>query len=163
MGARRGAIDAWEKRLLANRIMTQDAGWYTDNGKYRRAVTLLFQEWEKGREEVSLEAQKAVEATPPCDVEGKGGQGAASAAASGGGQGQVLHAKVSGVDEGSAATEDGALQDVAALHAKFFQDPNFQGRKGKFAGVDAFDAGIERQVHPRRRPHPSLCSGVCAG
>jgi len=36
LGARRGAIDAWERGLLANRMLTQDAGWYTDNGKYEQ-------------------------------------------------------------------------------------------------------------------------------
>jgi hypothetical protein len=49
---------------------------------------------------------------------------------------------------GSGAMADGVLDDVAALHSKFFQDPNFKGRKGKFAGVDGFDAGIESQVRP---------------
>jgi hypothetical protein len=54
LGARRGAIDAWEKGLLANMMLTQDAGWYTDNGKYRQVVALVFKEWESGREKVRL-------------------------------------------------------------------------------------------------------------
>ena len=123
LGVRRGAIDAWEKELLANRMLTQDAGWYTDNGKYRQLVALVFGEWNKGQKEVCRGARKTVEAQPRGGEEGKEGQA-----------------------EGNAGS--GAMEDVAALHSKFFQDPTFGGRKGKFADVDAFDAGIERQVRP---------------
>ena len=148
LGARRAAIDAWEKELRANRMLTQDAEWYTDNGKYRQVVALVFGEWNKGQKEVCQEAKKTVEVQPRGGEEGKGGQASESAMAGGGGQGQVPQARMSVADGGSGATDDGGLPDVAALHAKFFQDPNFQGRKGKFADVDAFDAGIERQVRP---------------
>ena len=67
-------------------MLTQDAEWYTDNGKYRQVVTLVFQEWEKGRDEVCQEARKAVDDPLRSWVEAKGGQGGASAAASGGGR-----------------------------------------------------------------------------
>jgi len=165
LGARRGAIDAWERGLLENMMLTQDSGWYTDNGKYRQVVTLVFEEWEKGRDEVCQEARKAVKAQPR-GVEGKEGQGGDSASV--GGQAQAPHAKISVEDEGtsgSGALEDGVLDDVAALHSKFFQDPNFTGRKGKFAGVDAFDAGIDRLVRPEEGRTqvcvPSFERGVC--
>ena len=86
LGARRGAIDAWEKGLLANRMLTQDAQWYTDNGKYRQVVALVFGEWNKGQKEVCQGARKTVEAQPRGGEGGKGGKAGESAMAGGGGR-----------------------------------------------------------------------------
>jgi hypothetical protein len=164
--ARRGAIDSWEKGLLADSMLTQDAGWYTDNGKYRQVVELVFGEWKKGQEGVCQGGWKAVEAQPRGAVGGEGGQGAESAAGGEGRQGQAPHAETCVEGEGTAgsgAMEDGGRHEVAALHSKFSQDPAWE-RKGKFAGVDAFDAGIERQVRRNRESqHSSQWSVVWEG
>ena len=138
LGARRGAIDAWGQGLLAKSMLTQDAGWYTDNGKYRQVVTLVFNEWQSGREKARLPGAIIAEKQTRAGGEEKGEVSAAGTSARGGGK-----------------VADVAGNDVAALHSKFFQDPTTF--KGKFGGVDAFDAGIEKQVRPRtRRQHLSL-------
>jgi len=141
---RRGAIDAWEQGLLANLMLRQDAGWYTDNSKYRQAVKLVFEAWLSGRDKVHRPGGIVVEKQTHAGGEEKGEVSAAGTSADGWLRG--LFREVAEV----------AGNEVAALHSKFFQDP--QTFKGTFGGVDAFDAGIERQVRPGvATPKSVLC------
>ena len=143
LGARRGAIDAWEQGLLANLMLKQDAEWYTDNGKYRQAVKLIFEAWRSGRDKVRLPGVIVVEKRTHVGEE-KGKVSAAGNSAEEGVRGLFWE------------VEEVAGNEVAALHSKFFQDP--QTFKGTFGGVDAFDAGIERQVPSgKATPKAVLC------
>jgi len=146
LGARRAAIDAWEQGLLANLMLKQDAGWYTDNGKYRQVVALLFNEWHSGREKVRVPGGMVVEKQTHAGGEEQGGVSAAGTSA---------RVEVRGLFREVAEI---AGNEVAALHSKFFQDP--QTFKGTFGGVDAFDAGIERQVRPEKATPKSVHCGL---
>jgi hypothetical protein len=134
LGARRGAINAWEQGLLANLMLKQDAGWYTDNGKYRQVVKLVFEAWYSGRDKVRMPGGMVVEKQTHAGGEEQGDTSAAGSSAE------------KGVREPFGVVAEVAGNEVAALHSKFFQDP--KTFKGTFGGVDAFDAGIERQVRP---------------
>ena len=146
LGAWRGAIDAWEQGLLANLMLNQDAGWYTDNGKYRQVVALVFNEWLSGRDKVRLPGGMVVEKQTHAGGEKKGAVSAMGISAEGG---------VRGI---SREVAEVAGNEVAALHSKFFQDP--KTFKGTFGGVDAFDAGIERQVRPGKATPTSVLCGL---
>ena len=137
----RTRLNALEEMLIADHC-TQDAAWYNDNVKYRGAFVNLMRDAENAREKVH-DSNSPLSRTLAKTQEVRTEREKESEQAS-------LHDSIMpGSSLGAEPREiTQPSHEVAALHSKFCQDPNFKGIRGKFATDELFALGIDGLTGP---------------
>ena len=130
-------LDALEVKLISDHS-SQAAEWYNDNAKYRGSVRALFKDAEKAREQIHDRTSVLCKSLAPAAQPAPGGTTTS-------GDASVVGApSVTSAADGTSASSNA----VAALHAKFTQDPAFRGIKATFASDSLYAKGIEAVVGP---------------
>jgi hypothetical protein len=124
-------IDQLEQKLL-KKYCTADAGWYSENLKYKQVFQGLVRE--------SNEARKPIRdsCSPLCK----------SLAADGGAMVAPVATKHNMACSAGSSAQVRSLNEVSVLHSKYTQDPNFKGVRGKYGSDRLFVDGLDSIVGP---------------